>query len=190
MRLALFASGTGSNVQAILDAIKAGKLTATAACLVCDQAGAKVIDKAKQAGVPYLVLSPKECLNREDWEQHILAFLKEHEVELVVLAGFMRIIGKTFLAAYPNKVLNIHPSLLPNFPGRNGIKDAFEANVSETGVTVHYVDEGIDTGEIIMQETVKVASDWTLEQLETAIHKIEHVLYPTAIQTVIERGRN
>lgn len=188
MRLALFASGTGSNVQAILDAVKTGQLKAEVACLICDQPQAKVIDKAKQAGLPYLVLAPRECKNRASWERQILDFLIEQDVELVILAGFMRILGQVILAAYPKKVLNIHPSLLPAFPGRQGIKDAYDASVSETGVTVHYVDEGIDTGEIIAQEKLSIPSNWTLNQLEEAVHRIEHDLYPATIQSVIEKG--
>lgn len=188
MRLGLFASGTGSNVQAIIDSVNDGRLTAEVTCLVCDQPKAEVIEKAKQAGIPCLVLTPKECVNRESWERQILSFLKEHQVDLVILAGFMRIISPIILSAYPKKVLNIHPSLLPKFPGRQGIKDAFMAKEKETGVTVHYVDEGIDTGEIIAQRSLKIANDWTLEQLQVAIQQIEHELYPTIIQTVIEKG--
>lgn len=190
MRLALFASGTGSNVQAILESVTEGRLKAEVACLVCDQPQAKVIEKARQAGLPYLVLTPKECPNRESWERQILNFLIKYDVDLVILAGFMRIIGHVILSAYPKKVLNIHPSLLPEFPGRLGIKEAYEAKVKETGVTIHYVDEGIDTGEIIAQEKLTIPSDWTLDQLETAIHRIEHELYPATIQTVIEKGTN
>ena len=189
MRLALFASGTGSNVQAILDSVKKGSLDAEAVCLVCDQPGAKVIEKAQKESLPYLVLSPKQCSSRESWEKQILEFLIHHQVDLIILAGFMRILGQELLAAFPKKVLNIHPSLLPKFPGRQGIKDAFEAKVKETGVTVHFVDEGIDTGEIIAQEKISLPHDWTLEQLEAAIHRIEHELYPATIQTVIEKGR-
>lgn len=190
MKLALFASGTGSNVQAIVDSVKAGRLKAELACLVCDQPHAKVIEIAVREGLPYLVLTPKDCPSRENWEQQILDFLNQHKVDLVILAGFMRIIGQVILSAYPKQVINIHPSLLPAFAGRDGIKDAYKAQVKETGVTIHFVDEGIDTGEIIVQERVTVPSDWSLEQLEVAIHEIEHRLFPATIQTVIEKGTN
>lgn len=186
MNIALFASGTGSNVQAIIDAAAAGQISGKLACLFCDKAGAPVIDKAQAAGLPVLVLSPKDCNTRQAWEAGIIAFLKEHQVDLIVLAGFMRIIGKPLLQAYPNRIMNIHPSLLPQFPGAQAIEDAYQAGAEETGVTVHWVDEGIDTGEVINQRVLTVNPEWTLSELEEAIHRIEHQLYPQTVEQVIK----
>lgn len=186
MNIALFASGTGSNVQAIIDAKNAGQLPANLVALFCDNKQAAVIDKAQKADMDVLVLSPKDCPSRQTWEEAIVAFLQERQIDLIVLAGFMRIIGPGLLKAYPNRIMNIHPSLLPAFPGRNGIQDAFEAQVEETGVTVHWIDEGIDTGEIIAQEALKIDPSWDLAQLEEEIHKIEHTLYPRVIKEFIE----
>lgn len=189
MRLALFASGSGSNVQAIIDAVQAGKLNVELVALFCDQAGARVIERAEQAGIDTLVLAPKDCPSRQAWEEAIVAFLKERKVELIVLAGFMRILGEPLLEAYPEAIVNIHPSLLPAFPGRQGIQDAYEAGVAETGVTIHWVDAGIDTGEIIVQEKVRIEADWSLDDLAQAIHQVEHRLYPATLQEIIEERR-
>ncbi|UUX35026.1 phosphoribosylglycinamide formyltransferase [Fundicoccus culcitae] len=189
MNIALFASGTGSNVQALITAVEEGRLDATLVCLVCDNPQAAVIDKAQQAQIPTLVLPPSACPHRQAWEEHILAFLQAHQTDLIVLAGFMRIIGDTLLEAYPKRIINIHPSLLPEFPGRHGIQDAYEAGVAQTGVTIHFVDAGIDTGEIIAQESLAIPQEATLAELEAAIHAIEHRLYPAALQTLIEKGK-
>lgn len=187
INIALFASGTGSNVQALIEAQKSGRFQANLVALVCDNKQAAVIDKARQAKIQVLVLSPKDCASRQAWEATVIDFLQERQVDLIVLAGFMRIIGPDLLQAYPQRIMNIHPSLLPDFPGRNGIRDAFEAQVEETGVTVHWVDEGIDTGEIIAQAKLKIDPNWGLADLEAEIHKIEHRLYPEVIKEFIDQ---
>lgn len=187
MNIALFASGNGSNVQAIIDAVENGRLDAVITCVVCDRPGAYVTERAKRAGLPLLVSSPKEFAKRKDWEHHIIEFLQTHDTEWLVLAGFMRILKEPLLRAFPNRIINIHPSFLPAFPGKNGIQDAYEAGVSETGVSVFFVDEGIDTGSIIAQERIPVNPDWTLEELEAAVHKVEHRLYPAVIQQLSEQ---
>lgn len=186
MKLALFASGNGSNVQAIVEAVKIGTLQAEIVGLVCDNPTAFVIERAQNVGIETLVLSPKQCANKQAWEEQVVTFLQEKGTELVVLAGFMRIVGPTLLEAFPQRITNIHPSLLPNFPGKSGIQDAFDAKVSKTGVTIHWVDAGVDTGPIIRQETLNIDPNWTLEQLETRIHAIEHRLYPETLQQIIE----
>lgn len=187
MKLALFASGNGSNVQAIIEAAQEGIITETIQCIVCDNPRAYVIERAKEAGIQTFVLSPNDCSSREEWEEAILNFLLDNQVDFIVLAGFMRIIGEQLLNHYPQKIINIHPSLLPAFPGRRSIEDAFEAKVEETGVTVHYVDSGIDTGEIIAQEGLTIQKHWTLDELENHIHAIEHRLYPITIQKTIDK---
>ena len=186
MKLAIFASGTGSNVMAILKAIEEERITAQAVALVCDNPQAKVLEKVKDYQIDCLVSQPKDFPTRIDWENKIVAFLKDREVDLIVLAGFMRIIGQPLLKAYPKRILNIHPSLLPAFPGRHGIRDAFEAGVTETGVTIHFVDQGIDTGEIIAQKSLPLQEDLSIEELESKIHAIEHDLYPKVIQKIIK----
>lgn len=190
MKVALFASGTGSNVQAMIDAVQAGKLKAELVALVCDNPKAAVIEKGRQAGIDTLVLAPKDCPSRQVWQEEIRDFLKKRGVELIVLAGFMRIIGEVLLKAFPHSIMNIHPSLLPKHPGRHGIEDTFNSGDSQGGVTVHWVDEGIDTGEIIAQEAVDIQEGWTLEDLERAIHKIEHRLYPATVQAVIDSRKS
>ena len=187
MKLALFASGNGSNVQALIDAVNDGTIKGTIQCLVCDNPKAYVIERAQAAGIDTLVIPPNRCSSRVEWENVILEFLQSHQVDLVILAGFMRIISSTLLNHYPKRIINIHPSLLPAFPGRNSIQDAYDAKVEKTGVTIHYVDEGIDTGEIIAQESLNIQAEWSLELLEEAIHKIEHRLYPQVVQQLIEK---
>ncbi|HJG48012.1 MAG TPA: phosphoribosylglycinamide formyltransferase [Facklamia tabacinasalis] len=194
MNLALFASGNGSNVQAIIDAVKAGKIAGNIKCIVCDNSKAYVINRAKEAGIDTFILSPKDSPSRQAWELEIIKYLKAHKVDLIILAGFMRILGANLLNHYPKKIINIHPSLLPAFPGRQGIQDAYNEGVKESGVTIHYVDEGIDTGEIIAQKRLQIQPEWTLEELENNIHQIEHSLYPKVIQQLAkefnEKGNN
>lgn len=181
MNIALFASGNGSNVQTIIDQVKSGQLDVNIVAVVCDRPKAYVIERAKKAGLPVLVSAPREFPSREDWERHIIAFLEPLQVDFLVLAGFMRLLKQPLLGAYANRIINIHPSYLPEFPGKDGIRDAYEAGVKETGVTVFYVDEGVDTGKIIDQERIKVDPDWSLEDLEAAVHEVEHRLYPKVI---------
>ncbi|WP_373471590.1 phosphoribosylglycinamide formyltransferase [Carnobacterium alterfunditum] len=186
MRIAVFASGNGSNFQAIAEAIASKKVDATISFLFCDNPKAYVIDRAKKIGIPYTVFSPKNYDSRVAYETELLKQLEINEVDLVVLAGYMRIIGPTLLTAYANRILNIHPSLLPCFPGRSSIRDAFEANEKKTGVTVHFIDEGVDTGPIIAQEQVEISPEDTLDSLEEKIHQVEHRLFPQVIQELIE----
>lgn len=184
MNIALFGSGNGSNVQAIMDNVQSGKLDVTIAAVVCDRPKAFVIERAKQANLPILVSSPKDFTSREAWEWHVIDFLKQHQVDFLVLAGFMRLLKQPLLQAYSSRIINIHPSFLPEFPGMNSIRDAHETGVKETGVTVFYVDEGIDSGKIIDQERISIHPDWTLEELETAVHQVEHRLYTKVIQQI------
>ena len=186
MRIAVFASGNGSNFQAIAEAIASKQIDATICFLFCDNPKAYVIERAKKLGVPFKVFSPRNYENRAAYERELLNQLELHAVDLIVLAGYMRIIGPTLLRAYANRILNIHPSLLPSFPGKSSIQDAFEANEKETGVTVHFVDEGVDTGPIIAQEKVAILPEDTVDSLEARIHQVEHRLFPQVIQKVIE----
>lgn len=188
-KIAVFASGNGSNFQSIVDHIKEGNLNAHLALLVCDKPGAKVIERAKKAGIPSFVFHPKEYQNKSHFETEILQQLKNFEVDLIVLAGYMRLIGPTLLNEYEGKIINIHPSLLPSFPGKNAIEQALEAGVKITGVTIHYVDEGMDTGPIIAQRAIEISEDDNAETLANKIHKIEHTFYPEIIQKWINENK-
>ena len=185
--IAIFASGSGSNFEAIVKAVQAGEVSAKVLLLVCDKPEAYVITRAQNLGIPVLSISPKAYGDKAAYEREILVQLQNLAVEYIVLAGYMRLIGETLLEAYPKKIINIHPSKLPAYPGKDAIARAFHDGKEETGVTVHFVDEGMDTGEIIAQETVKVQSGETLEQLEENIHKVEHKLYVETLATLFAR---
>jgi phosphoribosylglycinamide formyltransferase-1 len=194
MDIAVFASGNGTNFQAIMDSQKAGKLKARVALLVCDQPKAFVLQRAKKARVEAFLIERKEFASKEDYETAIVKKLKEKGIVLIALAGYMRIVGPVILAAYKNRILNIHPALLPSFKGTEGITDAFEYGVKVTGPTVHFVDEQMDNGPIIAQEAVKVEESDTLNTLTEKVHKAEHRIYPEAIRLFAEgklkiRGR-
>jgi phosphoribosylglycinamide formyltransferase-1 len=183
--IAIFASGSGSNFQAIADAIAEHRVHANLVLLVCDNPNAFVIERAQKLDVETLILQPKMFQSKADYEQKIADKLKEKGVQWIVLAGYMRIIGERLLNLFPNKIINIHPALLPSFPGAHGIKDAFEYGVKVFGVTIHYVDSGIDTGAIIDQEAFKIKPGMCIEDVEIEIHKIEHHLYPKVLQKLL-----
>ncbi|MFD2655905.1 phosphoribosylglycinamide formyltransferase [Gracilibacillus thailandensis] len=187
-KLAVFASGTGSNYDAIIEATKNGTLEAEVALLVCDKPNAKVIEKAKQNGTPAFVFDPKQYRNKQMFEAKIVEVLQEEKIDWIILAGYMRLIGDTLLHPFDGKIINIHPSLLPAFPGLDAIGQAFDAGVKVSGVTVHYVDSGMDTGKIIAQQAVDVEDGMTREELQKAIQQVEHQLYPATIQKLITRG--
>ena len=182
MNIAVFVSGNGTNLQAIIDEISQGKIKAKIALVVSDNKDAYALTRAKKAGIETFVLSPKGFKTREDYDKEVIKELERRNVGLVVLAGFMRLVSSYFIRQYKNKIFNIHPTLLPSFKGTHGIKDAFEYGMKSTGITVHFVDEELDHGPIILQETVKINENDTLETLEERIHKIEHKLYPEAIR--------
>lgn len=182
-KAAVFASGTGSNFQAIMDY---EDLKCEIAVLVCDQKEAAVIEKARRNGVKIILFDPKAYESKAHYEQELVHKLRAAHVTWIFLAGYMRIVGPTLLEAYENKIINIHPSLLPQFPGNRAVAEAFEAGVQETGVTIHYVDEGIDTGPIIAQEKVDIRTDDTFETLKSRIHQVEHQLYPRVINHLVQ----
>ncbi|CAM3140831.1 phosphoribosylglycinamide formyltransferase [Lactiplantibacillus plajomi] len=186
--IAIFASGNGTNFVALHAAIVERQLPVNVGLLVCDQPAAPVIQKAQALGVPVLIVNFRDYANKAAAEAIILTALQAHHVDAVLLAGYMRIIGPTLLAAYPHKIINIHPALLPHFPGRHGIEDAFAAGVKTTGVTIHFIDAGIDTGQIIDQREVPVLPGDTVDQLATRIHACEHQFYPDVLQSLINKG--
>ena len=186
-RLAVFCSGYGSNFQAILDAIRKKRLKAAVVLMVCDHPEAFALERARKAEIPIFLLAPKIFKDRRSYEKVLVRVLEIQKVDLVVLAGFMRIFTPYFIKAYKNRILNIHPSLLPNFKGAHAIRDAFRAHAKETGVTVHLVTKDVDAGPIVEQKKVKVRKGETFASLEKRIHQAEHEIYPLAIQRFIRR---
>ncbi len=183
-RIAVFASGQGTNFQAIVDAVQEGKLDVSIELLVCDKPAAPVVERAKRAGVEAFVFTPKDYPSREAYETEILTELERRQVDLIVLAGYMRIITPVLIEPYYGRMINIHPSLLPSFPGVNGIGQALEYGVKVTGVTVHFVDGGLDSGPIIAQTSVAVENEDTEDALAVRIHAAEQQLLPKVIQHI------
>ncbi len=184
--IAVFASGKGSNFLAIAQAISKKKIKkAQLVFLLSDNPNAPVIFKAKKMGIKVFLVRPDLYSSKKEFEGKINRCIKENKVKLIVLAGFMRILSKDFVRAYKNKIINIHPSLLPAFKGKSGIQDAFDYGVRITGVTVHFVDEELDNGPVILQKEIKVEKRDTLVSLEEKVHKVEHKLYPEAINLFV-----
>jgi phosphoribosylglycinamide formyltransferase-1 len=181
-KIAVFASGNGSNFQAIIDEIAKGNLIAEIAVLVTDKPDCFAVKRALNHNIPIFSFNPKNYKSKEEYEKEIAFYLIEKNVSLLVLAGYMRLIGDVLLQAFNNRIINIHPALLPAFPGKNGIQQAYQYGVKIFGVTVHYVDAGMDTGKIIAQESFKANGTETLEEIELKIHAIEHQLYAKVIQ--------
>jgi len=186
MNIAVFASGRGTNFGAIIRAVKKGKIKANLSLLVCDNPKAAVINKAKRAGIKVALVKREDFSSKNDFEARTIQRLEENKIDLIVLAGFMRILSPELVQKYKGRILNIHPALLPSFKGEEGIKDAFDYGVKLTGVTVHFVDEEMDHGPIILQKEVAIEETDTAESLESKIHKLEHKLYPEAINLFVE----
>jgi len=186
MNIAVFCSGSGTNLQAIIDAEKKGYIKAVIKIVVSDVPDSFALKRARKASIKTLVVERKSFKSKEEFEKFILKNLKEEKIDLIVLAGYMRLISADFINEYKNKILNIHPALLPSFKGTHGIKDAFLCGVKVTGPTVHFVTQDMDAGPIILQTPVIVKEDDTEETLAEAIHKEEHKIYPRAIQLFVE----
>ena len=186
LKVGILASGRGSNFQAIVDASKEGELEAEIVVLVSDKEGAKVLERAEKEGIDNYYLNPKNSETKEEFEKKLAAILEKKGVQLVVMAGFMRLLSPYFIKHYRHQVMNIHPSLLPSFKGLNAQKQALEYGVKVTGCTVHFADEGMDTGPIILQKSVSVKDDDTVNSLAARIRKEEHKVYPRAIQLYAE----
>ncbi|MCF6094484.1 phosphoribosylglycinamide formyltransferase [Microaerobacter geothermalis] len=186
MKFAVFASGSGSNFQAIADAIKSGLLPGQLKLLICDRPGAFVLERANQAGIPSLLVDPKSYETKAEYEQFILSHLRKRDIQFVVLAGYMRLIGDTLLKEFEGRMINIHPSLLPSFAGKDAIGQALQYGVKVTGVTVHFVDQGMDTGPIIAQVPIFIEENETRESLTEKIHKTEHQLLIKVIGWLIQ----
>jgi phosphoribosylglycinamide formyltransferase-1 len=187
VNIAVFASGTGTNLMALEEKIRASGLPIKIVSLICDQPSAPVIQIAKQHHIAVWTHRLAEFENKAAYEQAILNELAQYDLTLIVLAGYMKIVTDVLLNAYPQAIINIHPALLPAFPGRHGIEDAFNYGVKVTGVTVHWIDNGIDTGPIIAQQAVPVLEDDDVEKLATRIHQVEHQLYFDSLCKVLRQ---
>ena len=185
LTLGVLCSGRGTNLQAILDAA-AGRFPARVGVVVSDRSDAYALTRAAKAGVPACWIDPKTFPTREAFEQAMIQTLRARGVKLVCLAGFMRILSPTFVRAFPHRLLNIHPALLPAFPGAHSIRDALEWGAKVTGVTVHLVDEQVDHGPILLQDAVPVLAGDTAATLLARVHATEHRLYPEAIRLMAE----
>ena len=191
VKIGILGSGKGSNCRAILQSIRDGKLNANATVVISDVLDAPILEIAREFGVANAYLPPGHFRTRLEprVEAQLVEMLQGAEVEVVVLAGFMRVLKEQMLAAFPRRIVNIHPSLLPKFPGLEAWKQALAANEKWTGVTVHYVDEQVDHGDIIAQRKVPLMSDDTPESLHARIQEVEHVLYPEALEQVFREIR-
>lgn len=186
MKLAVFISGTGTNMVAIHNAIKAGELDATIELIVSSNDHAKGIQYAQNEGLDLLVFTPADYDDPEAVDARIVEALNECDVDYVAMAGYMRKVTPVLLDAYPNRVVNLHPALLPAHRGAHAIQDAFEAGDEVTGITIHFANEEYDKGPIIFQHEVPVLPDDTLDDLETRIHAAEHEYYPQVLQRIAQ----
>lgn len=181
-RLGVLVSGSGTNLQAIIDRIEAGDIPATIACVISNKPDAFALTRAKKHGIPVVVHENSGFANRQEYDAATVEILNSYGVNLVVLAGFMRILTNSMIDAFPNAIINIHPALLPSFPGLHAQQQALDYGVRYTGCTVHFVDCGTDTGPIILQSVVPVEQDDTEDSLSAKIQKEEHNLFPAAIK--------
>ncbi len=187
-RLGVLISGRGTNLQSIIDAVARGTLQAAIAVVISNRAGAAGLTRARAAGLPAVCLSPKDHPSREAYDAALAALLREHDVDLVCLAGFMRLVGAPLLEAFPNRILNIHPSLLPAFPGLEAQHQALDYGVKVSGATVHLVTSELDGGPIVVQAAVPVLPGDTPETLSARILVEEHRIYPEAIGIMLDSG--
>lgn len=186
LTIGVLASGRGSNFQSIIDNIKSGYINAKIALLITDNANAYAIERAKNNNIETLVLIPKNFPDRDSYYRHIADELKKRNIDLVILAGFMRVVGQPLIERFKNRIMNIHPALLPSFPGLHGQKQAVEYGVKIAGCTVHFIDEGVDTGPIIIQSAVPAYEDDTEDTLSERILKEEHRIFPLAVKLFAE----
>lgn len=181
LTIGVLISGSGTNLQALIDCIANGSLNASIGLVVSSRPSAYGIKRAEEAGIPTLVLNKETYAAPEAADEHIATELKAHGCEYVIMAGYMRMVHKPLLGAFPNRVVNIHPALLPSFKGAHAIQDAYDYGVKVTGVTVHFADDRYDCGPIIAQRALAVEEGWDVDELEAHIHQIEHELYPEVV---------
>jgi phosphoribosylglycinamide formyltransferase-1 len=184
LRLGVLISGSGTNLQAVIDASESGVLDASVVVVISNHDSARGLARAKEHAIPGVYVDRTAYASPREYNAKIRDTLRDYECDYVVMAGYMRLLGKSVLDFFPNRVINLHPALLPSFPGANGIRDAFDSGVKVTGITVHFADEEFDKGPIIAQEPVVIAEDDTIESLEAKIHAAEHELLPRALQLI------
>jgi len=184
--IAVLCSGQGTNLQAILNAIRTGRLRARVAVVIADRSTAYALMRARRAGVDARYVNPSHYATRGRFERALISLLESHRVRLICLAGFMRILSPVFVRRFPRRILNIHPALLPAFPGAHAVRDALAWGAKVTGVTVHFVDEQADHGPIVLQEAVRILPGDSERRLSQRIHRVEHQLYPNAIQLLLD----
>lgn len=185
-RIAVFASGFGSNLQALIDYNNKHDLNGDIVLVFSNNKDAFALERAKKNNIKTVFMDPARYSSREQHDSEIIEMLEEEKIDLVVLAGYMLLLSQEFAHRFKNKILNIHPALLPSFKGTHGIKDAYRYGVKVTGVTVHFVDGCLDSGPIILQEAVDIDPDDSVEELEEKIHKVEHKIYPEAVKYFCE----
>lgn len=184
--IAIFASGTGTNFDKIYENIKFGFLKANISLFVTDKPNAKSLKKALDRNIPTFKFNASDYSSKLAYEQEIINQITNHDIDYIVLAGYMRILSENFVKTYKNKIINIHPSLLPSFKGKDAIKRTFESGVKYGGITIHYVDEGVDTGKIIEQGIIKIEQSDTLETYEQKVHELEYELYSKTLKNILE----
>jgi phosphoribosylglycinamide formyltransferase-1 len=183
LRVSVLASGEGSNLQAMLDVVHK-KHGVEIVCIVSDKPGARALERAAEAEIPFAIFQLSDFADRAARDMAIASYLRDMDTQLVVLAGYMAILAEEFIAAFHGRIINVHPSLLPKYPGLRAIEQAIEAGETQTGVTVHYVDEGVDTGDVIAQEMIGIAPGESAEALAERIHAIEHRLLPEVVAQI------
>lgn len=185
-RIAVFASGFGSNLQALIDYNKKNGLNGDIVLVFSNNRDAYALNRARENKIKTVFMDLSTFNTREEYDTKIIELLEEEKIDLIVLAGYMLLLSPGFVRKFKNRILNIHPALLPSFKGTNGIKDAYEYGVKVTGVTVHFVDEGLDNGPIILQQSVDIDQNESVEELEEKIHRVEHKIYPLAVKYFCE----
>jgi phosphoribosylglycinamide formyltransferase-1 len=185
MRVAIFASGNGTNFEALAKHFKEGTIPGELVLLFCNHPDAPVMQRAARLGIPAESFTVKSCGGKGPYEQKILALLRRYRVDFIALAGYLRVVGPTILDHYDHRIINLHPAWLPEYPGLNSIQRAFDDHRKQTGVTVHYIDAGLDSGPIIAQRHVPILPDDTVATLEQRVHQTEHQLYPEALKTAL-----
>ncbi len=185
-RIAVLASGFGSNLQAIIDYTKSNDLNGDIVLVFSNNEHARALDRAKENNIKAIFMDSSEYSDRKQYDTKTIELLEREKIDLIVLAGYMLVLSREFVCKFKNKIINIHPALLPSFKGTHGIKDAFDYGVKVTGVTVHFVEEELDSGPIIIQKAVIVDQGDSVEELESKIHRVEHQIYPLAVKYFCE----
>lgn len=185
MRVAIFASGNGTNFEVLAKHFQSGDIPGELSLLFCNHPDAPVMKRAQRLGVPAENFTVKSCGGKEEYEKQLLQLLKKYQIDFIALAGYLRVVGPTILNQYEHRIVNLHPAWLPEYPGLHSLERAFNDRRKQTGVTVHYIDAGLDSGPIIAQRHVPILPSDTVETLEERVHETEHQLYPAAVKQVL-----